>query len=165
PLEDPREGRLRIGVAGNFTADEDVTRAFTVAVDTVRGLGHQIVSATAPFDLPRFGDSSRIKTDRETIADRAFKAIDLLLLPTTTTTVPTVEASRGRPQALSAANTMFANYFGLPAISMPCGVDRHDLPVGLQIIGKPWSDRTVLRLAQRFDASTAGADWRSLTFR
>jgi aspartyl-tRNA(Asn)/glutamyl-tRNA(Gln) amidotransferase subunit A len=32
---------------------------------------------------------------------------------------------------------MFANCFGLPAISVPCEFDRRGLPLGLQIVGKP----------------------------
>ena len=56
--------------------------------------------------------------------------------------------------ALSAENTMFANYFGLPAISVPCGLDKRGLPLGLQIVGRPWDDRSVLRLAYRYQAAS-----------
>src|SRR5262249_30983544 len=91
--------------------------------------------------------------DRRTISDRAFTDIEVLVLPTTATTVPTVESARGNAQALSPANTLFANYFGLPAITIPCGVDRNGLPIGLQIVGKPWDDGTVLRVAGRFEAA------------
>ncbi len=142
--------QLRIGVVNNFTADDTITRAFNAAVDTVRASGHHVVSAAAPFDTPPFGDLRSIETDRKAIADRAFREIDALLLPTTTTTVPRVDAARGNPQALSPANTMFANYFGLPAISVPCAFDGRGLPIGLQIVGKPWDDRTVLRVARQY---------------
>jgi aspartyl-tRNA(Asn)/glutamyl-tRNA(Gln) amidotransferase subunit A len=57
-------------------------------------------------------------------------------------------------QALSPRNTLFANYYGLPAISVPCGFDSRGLPLGLQIVGKPWDDRSVLRLAHRYQAAT-----------
>jgi aspartyl-tRNA(Asn)/glutamyl-tRNA(Gln) amidotransferase subunit A len=149
--------QLRVGTADNFTADEEVTRAFNAAVETLRTFGHRMVRASAPFDMPRFGDLHRIQTDRDTIADRTFKEIDLLLLPTTTSTVLPVADAAGKPQALSAANTMFANYFGLPAISVPCGFDQRGLPIGLQIIGKPWGDADVLRLAHEYETATA---WR-----
>jgi aspartyl-tRNA(Asn)/glutamyl-tRNA(Gln) amidotransferase subunit A len=147
----------RIGIAGNFTADAEVMRAFEEAVDMVRTLGYPMAPARAPFDTPAFGDLSSIKADRATIRDRAFGGIDVLLLPTTVTAVLTVEDAKGKPQALSPGNTMFANYFGVPAISVPCGVDSRGLPVGLQIVGKPRDEGTVLRLAREFDILTARA--------
>ena len=76
--------------------------------------------------------------------------MDVLLLPTTTTTVPTIEAARGNPLALSPANTAFANYYGLPAISVPCGFDARGLPIGFQIVSKWGTDETVLRLGYVF---------------
>ena len=77
------------------------------------------------------------------------------VLPATATTVLTVTAARGNAQALSAANTMFANYFGLPAISVTCGVDSHRLPMGLQIVGSPWNEGAVLRLARQYHPGTS----------
>jgi len=145
---------LRVGIADNFTADEEVTLAFKAAVETIRTFAHPLVRASAPFDMPPFGDLHAIEMDRKTIGDRAFKDIDVLLLPTTTTTVLTVEQARAKPQALSAANTMFANYFGLPAASVPCGFDTRGLPIGVQIVGKPWNEAAVLELARRFQATT-----------
>lgn len=147
----------RIGIAGNFTADAEVMRAFEEAVDMVRTLGYPMAAASAPFYTPAFGDLGSIKADRATIRDRAFAGVDVLLLPTTVTAVLTVEDAKGKPQALSPGNTMFANYFGVPAISVPCGVDSRGLPVGLQIVGKPRDEGTVLRLAREFDILAARA--------
>jgi aspartyl-tRNA(Asn)/glutamyl-tRNA(Gln) amidotransferase subunit A len=65
----------------------------------------------------------------------------------------TVDQTRGNPRALSPAFTVFANYFGLPAISVPCGFDDNGLPIGLQFIGKPWNDGVVLSLAHQFVAA------------
>jgi aspartyl-tRNA(Asn)/glutamyl-tRNA(Gln) amidotransferase subunit A len=144
-----RTGKMRVGVATNFEADAEVSAAFTSAVDAIRTLGHDIFDARAPFEMPRFGDVRNIEADRSAIAGRAFERIDLLLLPTTTTTTLRVDAASDA-QALSAQNTMFANYFGLPAISVPCGLDSHGLPLGLQIVGTPRGDGTVLQLAHQF---------------
>jgi aspartyl-tRNA(Asn)/glutamyl-tRNA(Gln) amidotransferase subunit A len=143
-------GPLRVGVAKNFEADTDVRSAFNAAVDRFRALGYDLVTARAPFDMPRFGDLQTIRQDREAIAGRAFGDIDVLVLPTTTTAVPAVAAAVN-PQFLSPANTAFANYFGLPAISVPCGVDPRGLPIGLQIVGRPGEDATVLDVARRFE--------------
>jgi aspartyl-tRNA(Asn)/glutamyl-tRNA(Gln) amidotransferase subunit A len=81
-----------------------------------------------------------IEADRQAVSDRAFKDIDVLLLPTTATAVPTVGEASANPQGLSVANTMFANYYGLPAISVPGGFDRRGLPIGPQIVVKPGND-------------------------
>jgi aspartyl-tRNA(Asn)/glutamyl-tRNA(Gln) amidotransferase subunit A len=145
--------QLRIGVVDNFKADDEVTDAFHRAVATLRTFDHDVAAASAPFDTPRFGDVRNIESDRKAISERAFGGVDVLVLPTTTTTVLPVKEASGNPQALSPANTMFANYFGLPAISVPCGFDGRGLPIGLQIVGKPGGDGTVLRLAQQFDGA------------
>lgn len=146
-----KERRLRIGIADNFKADKEITRAFTTAVEQLQSIGHDVVAARAPFDIPPFGDLHAIEADRKTVSERAFRDIDILLLPTTATTVPTVKDAGSNPQALSAQNTMFANYFGLPAVSVPCGFDKHGLPIGLQIVGKPWDEGTVLHLARQYE--------------
>jgi len=146
-----KERRLRIGIADNFKADKEITRAFTTAVEQLQSIGHDVVAARAPFDIPPFGDLHAIEADRKTVSERAFRDIDILLLPTTATTVPTVKDAGSSPQALSAQNTVFANYFGLPAVSVPCGFDKHGLPIGLQIVGKPWDEGTALHLARQYE--------------
>jgi aspartyl-tRNA(Asn)/glutamyl-tRNA(Gln) amidotransferase subunit A len=148
------EGPIRVGVANNFKSDAEIRSAFMTAVETVGALGHEIVSVAAPVDIPRFGDVHTIEADRRAVSARTFGDVDVLLMPTTTTTVLTVKNARANPQALSAENTMFANYFGLPAVSIPCGFDTHGLPIGLQIVGKPWDDGTVLRLARQYQGTT-----------
>jgi aspartyl-tRNA(Asn)/glutamyl-tRNA(Gln) amidotransferase subunit A len=124
--------------------------AFEQAVDAIGDLGFSMIGAAVPFGDPAAG-LDNIEADRKAIAGQAFKDIDLLLLPTTTSTVPTVKEAGTNPQALSAENTVFANYYGLPAISIPCGFDKNDMPLGLQIVGKPWDEANVLYLAAQFE--------------
>jgi aspartyl-tRNA(Asn)/glutamyl-tRNA(Gln) amidotransferase subunit A len=143
----------RVGVAENARTDTQVARVFAAAVDALRSLGHDIVTTTAPFDVPSFDDLRTIKVDRQNISDRVFKNIETLVLPTLTGPVLGVDQARGNPRALSPAFTVFANYFGLPAISVPCGFDDNGLPVGLQFVGKPWDDAVVLSLADEFVAT------------
>ncbi len=145
--------KLRIGVANNFRADQEISEAFVKTVETIRNLGYPVSITAAPFSDPSSGISN-IEADRKAIAGQAFKDIDILLSPTTTTTVPTVKDAGTNPQALSPENTVFANYYGLPAISVPCGFDKNGLPLGLQIVGKPWDDATVLRLAYQYQIAT-----------
>jgi aspartyl-tRNA(Asn)/glutamyl-tRNA(Gln) amidotransferase subunit A len=146
-----------MGVADNFQADREVSGAFKSAVETIRGFGYPAKSVAAPFRNPG-GNLGPIEADRKAIVGQTFKDIDVLLLPTTTTIVPAVKDARANPQALSPENTVFANYYGLPAISVPCGFAKNGLPLGLQIVGKPWDDATVLHLAYRYEAATL---WKS----
>jgi aspartyl-tRNA(Asn)/glutamyl-tRNA(Gln) amidotransferase subunit A len=143
-----RERPLRIGVADNFKADRDVTGAFDDAVIAIRRLGYAVRSAAAPFaDLSK--GVGNISSDRRSIAARAFKEIDVLLLPTVPTTTPLVKDAL-HTQSLSPEHTVFANYFGLPAVSVPCGLDTHGLPIGLQMVAAPWDETALLQLAHQY---------------
>src|SRR5262245_39151134 len=148
---------FRLGVADNARPDAHVARVFATAVEVLRILGHDIVKITAPFEIPDFDDLRTIEVDRQEVSDRAFQNIDTFVLPTLTGPVLGVDQARGNPRALSPAFTIFANYFGLPAISVPCGFDDNGLPVGLQFIGKPWDDAVVLRLADQFVTASSVA--------
>jgi aspartyl-tRNA(Asn)/glutamyl-tRNA(Gln) amidotransferase subunit A len=144
---------LRIGVANNFKADLEVSTAFGRAVETIRQFGYSLSGAAVPFGNPKAGISA-IETDRKNIAGQAFRDVDIILLPTTTATIPAIKDTGANPQALSADNTAFANYYGLPAISVPCGFDSNGLPIGLQIVAKPWNEGATLILADRYQNAT-----------
>jgi len=55
---------------------------------------------------------------------------------------------------LSDIFTISVNLGGLPAISIPCGFNKDGLPVGLQIIGKPFNEAEILQLAFAYEQST-----------
>jgi aspartyl-tRNA(Asn)/glutamyl-tRNA(Gln) amidotransferase subunit A len=145
--------KVRVGVADNFKSDGEVSHAFEKAVEIIRGFDCPMRTIAAPFRNPA-GDLSNIEADRKSIVGKTFKDIDVLLLPTTTTGVPAVKDVAGNALALSPENTAFANYYGLPAISVPCGFDRNGLPLGLQIVGKPWDEATVLSMGYRYETAT-----------
>lgn len=151
-----KDANLRVGVANNFNAERAVREAFMAAVEQIRGLGYSTINVAAPLHHPA-NDLTRIETDRRAVVNETFDDIDVLLLPTTVTTVPTIEEARKDSQALSAANTVFANYYGLPAISIPSGFDQNGLPFGLQIAGKPWDEAALLHLGFRYEIATTWA--------
>jgi len=142
--------QLRIGIVDNFKADNDISSAFENAVATLRGAGHAVSRVSAPFTDFSKG-IAKIEADRKAIGDLAFKDVDVLVLPTTPTATLTVKDSAKNGQALSPQFTMFANYYGLPAVSMPCAFDSRGLPVGLQIVAKPLDDAAVLHLAYEYE--------------
>ena len=115
---DPRG--MRIGVGNNVNPAQAVRTAFDSAVVVFRDGGFTVSQVPVPFSDPAGGIAS-IEADRQTIGDRAFRDVDVILLPTLPTTVPTVEQVAPNPeQGLSAEYTVFANQHGLPAITVPC---------------------------------------------
>jgi aspartyl-tRNA(Asn)/glutamyl-tRNA(Gln) amidotransferase subunit A len=87
---------------------------------------------------------------------------DLLLAPVTPTAGPPVETvynSEAFPRwTKGAPYTLPCNLTGQPAASMPAGLTRAGLPVGLQIIGPPRADATVLKAMRAYE-SAAGWTW------
>jgi aspartyl-tRNA(Asn)/glutamyl-tRNA(Gln) amidotransferase subunit A len=82
--------------------------------------------------------------------DRAFASVDAVVSPTSPTTAFKLGEKMDDPLAmyLSDVYTVPANLAGLPGISLPCGFDSKGLPVGLQLIGKPFDEETLLRIAR-----------------
>ena len=150
-LDDQKQ--FRIGVATNASASKAVMSVFGKALERLRKLGHPMSNAVAPFDSASF-DVGNIEADRKTVAEQFFAGFDVLVLPTTTATTPLIKDATANPLALSADNTFFANYFGLPAISVPCGFDKKGLPLGLQVVGKPRREDLVLRLAHAYEEAS-----------
>jgi aspartyl-tRNA(Asn)/glutamyl-tRNA(Gln) amidotransferase subunit A len=143
---------IRIGVGNNFKADAEVQRAFDKAVTVFRDVGQKLTDVAVPFGDPSQSDMANIEVDRASIADQAFADVDVILLSTLESTVPTVKKAAVNPeQGIAAENTAFANYYGLPVVSVPCGFDNHRMPIGLQIVGSPGNDRTVLNLAYQYE--------------
>jgi aspartyl-tRNA(Asn)/glutamyl-tRNA(Gln) amidotransferase subunit A len=88
--------------------------------------------------------------------EEAFRKADVLVTPTT----PEVAFRAGEKTAdplkmyLSDIFTNSVNLAGVPAISIPCGFSKENLPVGLQIIGKHFDEETVLQAAHAYEQST-----------
>lgn len=143
---------VRVGVGNNFKLDSEIRHAFERAVAVLKEVGYEISDATVPFGDPSQGDMASIVTDRAGIAEQAFANVDVVVLSTLDSTVPTVKDALQNPdQGVSVELTAFANYYGLPAVSVPCGYDKRGLPIGLQVVGKPGDDLTVLNVAYQFE--------------
>jgi len=81
-----------------------------------------------------------------------WKHADVLLTPATPTTAPRIGETAveigGQMEDARLASTRLVrgiNVLGLPALSMPCGFTSEGLPVGLQIIGRPFEEALILR--------------------
>jgi aspartyl-tRNA(Asn)/glutamyl-tRNA(Gln) amidotransferase subunit A len=90
---------------------------------------------------------------------RAFSSVDLIAMPTSPTPAFPIGERATDPVRMYLADvfTVGVNLAGLPAISVPCGFSTGTprLPIGLQLIGKPWDEAGVLTAAETYEASTA----------
>jgi aspartyl-tRNA(Asn)/glutamyl-tRNA(Gln) amidotransferase subunit A len=93
--------------------------------------------------------------------EQAFSRYDLLLAPTSPTVAFRLGERTADPLSMYMADvcTIPVNLAGIPAISIPCG-ESEGLPVGLQIMGPPFAEATILQAAYAFERATAGAVWR-----
>src|SRR4029077_3103091 len=83
------------------------------------------------------------------------QGFDALVAPTSPTVAFRFGARLADPVSmyLSDACTLPVNIAGLPGISVPCGLSE-ELPVGLQLIGPPWSELELFRLARAYEGIT-----------
>lgn len=88
--------------------------------------------------------------------ERAFAACDVLLTPVTPNTAPKLGESLRDPMKmyLSDLYTVPANLAGLPALSMPCGVDGQGMPVGAQLMGPRFGEQVLLNTAYAYQQET-----------
>jgi aspartyl-tRNA(Asn)/glutamyl-tRNA(Gln) amidotransferase subunit A len=87
---------------------------------------------------------------------KVFATVDLLVTPTVAAPPSTIEplAQHADLDAGRTRNVWPFDVYGLPAISVPCGFTTAGLPVGLQIIGAPFAEGTVLSLARAYEQAT-----------
>ncbi len=89
--------------------------------------------------------------------DRALDRVDVIAMPTSPTAAFALGERTEDPvqMYLSDVFTVGANLAGLPAISVPCGLTRARLPIGLQFTGRAMEDATVLRVADSYEHATS----------
>lgn len=88
-----------------------------------------------------------------------FEEYDVVVTPTTPTTAFKIgTAGNEAANALSDMYTVVPSLAGLPALSLPCGKDKDGLPIGLQLVGKPFGERKVLQAAAALEAKLRGAN-------
>lgn len=79
--------------------------------------------------------------------DKAFEKYDIILAPAAPTTAPLLGSSLQDPikMYLSDIYTISANLAGIPGLSIPCGKDKMGLPIGMQLLGGCFQEKTLLR--------------------
>lgn len=85
--------------------------------------------------------------------NKVFKNYDVILTPTSPTVAFEIGSKIDDPLAMYLADicTVSVNIAGLPGISIPCGVDKEGMPVGMQLIGNRFAEETLLNAAYTFE--------------
>ena len=85
--------------------------------------------------------------------NKAFEKYDVILVPTSPTVAFDIGSKSNNPLEMYLADicTVSVNIAGLPGISIPCGVDKEGMPVGMQLIGNKFCEETILNAAYTFE--------------
>lgn len=86
--------------------------------------------------------------------ENAFKTYDCLLTPVAPGTAPKLGTSLQNPlqMYLGDVDTVAVNLAGLPALSVPCGLDKKGLPIGVQFIGNAFCEETLFTVGEAYEA-------------
>jgi aspartyl-tRNA(Asn)/glutamyl-tRNA(Gln) amidotransferase subunit A len=92
---------------------------------------------------------------------KVMESVDVLAVPTIAIVAPRIDEqevkigrSKENVRVALLRLTFPGNLSGLPAISVPCGFSSERLPIGLQLIGRPFDEPTLLRVAFAYEQST-----------
>ena len=85
--------------------------------------------------------------------NKGFEKYDVILTPTSPTVAFDIGSKSNNPLEMYLADicTVSINIAGLPGISIPCGVDKEGMPVGMQLIGNKFCEETILNAAYTFE--------------
>ncbi|MGE3728412.1 MAG: Asp-tRNA(Asn)/Glu-tRNA(Gln) amidotransferase subunit GatA [Candidatus Sericytochromatia bacterium] len=85
-----------------------------------------------------------------------FAQFDFLISPTSPITAFRLGEKQADPLSMYLTDilTVPVNLVGIPALSLPCGFDRQNLPIGLQIMAKPLAEAAIYQLAQAYESAT-----------
>ena len=85
--------------------------------------------------------------------DQAFEKYDVILAPAAPYTAPKIGESLQDPLAMYLGDvyTVAVNLCGLPGITVPCGMDKAGMPIGIQMIGDCFAEKKILRAAAAYE--------------
>jgi aspartyl-tRNA(Asn)/glutamyl-tRNA(Gln) amidotransferase subunit A len=108
-----------------------------------------------------YNKAMKVRTLLKQDFDRAFANVDVLLTPTSPTVAFKIGEKTDNPLEMYMSDicTVPINIAGVPAMSLPCGFSS-GLPIGMQIIGKHFDEKTILRAAYAYERHTGYAQQR-----
>ena len=133
------------------------TRQFGFGAEVKRRIMLGTYALSAGYYDAYYLKAQKVRTLIRREFDEAFGKYDVLVTPTSPTVPFKIGEKTDNPleMYLSDVCTLPINIAGVPAISIPAGFD-NNLPIGMQIIGKPFAEETILRTAYAYEQAT---DW------
>ena len=97
--------------------------------------------------------AQKVRTVIKQEFEKLFEKFDMLLTPTSPTVAYKIGTKSNNPLEMYLADlcTVSVNIAGLPGISIPCGVDSQGMPIGLQLIGKPFDEESIIQAAYTYE--------------
>jgi len=147
---------LREGAEDNIELNEK-TRERGFGAEVKRRIMLGTFALSAGYYDAYYLKAMKVRTLIRRDFERAFENCDVIVTPVAPTTAFRLSEKMSDPLTmyLSDIFTISVNLAGLPGLSMPCGYDANDLPIGMQIIGPQFSEEMVLRTADALERSGA----------
>lgn len=114
------------------------------------------IEAGAQVKAVDYLKAMRLRTLMQAEFAKLFEKFDVLVAPSLLFVASPVEADLNTVFRGSSGIGAAGNLLGLPAISLPCGFGKNNLPAGLSVVGKPLDEFSVLRVARAYQQAT---DW------
>ncbi|HTS80388.1 MAG TPA: Asp-tRNA(Asn)/Glu-tRNA(Gln) amidotransferase subunit GatA [Myxococcaceae bacterium] len=144
---------LRAGDVKNLLAMYGRTRDQGFGLEVKRRIMLGTYALSAGYYDAYYLKAQKVRTLIKQDFVEAFRSVDAVLAPTSPTPAFRIGEKVSDPLAmyLNDVFTLPCNLAGLPGLSLPCGFTRAGLPIGLQILGRPWDEARVLRIARAFE--------------
>jgi len=150
--------RYGLRVAGdNLTDTYEKTRAAGFGKEVRRRILIGTYVLSAGYYDAYYNKARQVRTRIKWDFDEAFKQCDVILTPTAPSTAFAIGEKMDDPiqMYLNDVFTVPASLAGLPGMSVPAGVGSDGLPLGLQLLGRPFDEETVLRVGQVVEKAAA----------
>jgi aspartyl-tRNA(Asn)/glutamyl-tRNA(Gln) amidotransferase subunit A len=148
--------RAAVGVEGGLDAMYDRTRAAGFGPEVKRRimLGTYVLSA-GYYDA-YYLKAQQVRTLIRHDFERVLAEVDAIVMPTSPTAAFRLGERVSDPLQMYLADvfTVAANLAGIPALNVPCGFTSARLPVGLQLIGRPFDESTLFRIGHAYEQAT-----------
>ena len=153
---------VRYGLRANGDAADSIEM---MAATRGQGFGPEVkrrvmlgtYALSAGYYEAYYGQAQKVRTLIIRDYDAAFERVDILVSPTSPTTAFPIGAKTADPMAmyLNDVFTIPANLAGVPAVSLPCGLDTAGLPIGAQLTAPALGEASLLRAAATLEADLA----------
>ncbi|PWA34666.1 amidase [Artemisia annua] len=134
----------------------------TIGAECSTSLGSDVrvaLSVYGAFDSRDYLNAQRIRNRQMKTHEKIFSVADVIVTPTVGVTAYEIKDDVQETGELDYINgaalvrySIAGNFLGLPAVTVPVGYDKAGLPIGIQFIGKPWSEALLIQIAYAMEA-------------